>query len=401
MCWQQGEGCARSPLRQGAAPQTIPDLLPHRGGPAWRPSVSDAPAPANGHRRRHHPHPHRARGERGRRLSARTASGSKRRWHRALPAFPPAPPGNFSTKQGLSQVLDDSECLPEEQFPLPPFCYKLTRRELHVRGCVRVHWHLPHRWTLSQRCDGARGDAPRIPSAPLPLHSQDPQAGAEERQKFGVPPRPSPPRSPAGAEDEAGAFKAHGCHPAAPGVGYLSGLQGPAGPRLSALLEPRRVTAPPARRGASAPLCTPPLPRTPRFPPSPPALLQQAPPCPGLAPPARGDPAGRCRGSACGWGYAPVALGELCFAFGTGRWCCPYPARLLPARPGAAGGRRAQPGPGKGGGDTADNKVTLSGEVCLSLASLSCLLTGSFIFRGAVCTRALPKRRSRLGGVRA
>lgn len=36
MCWQQGEGCARSPLRQGAAPQTIPDLLPPRTGPALR-----------------------------------------------------------------------------------------------------------------------------------------------------------------------------------------------------------------------------------------------------------------------------------------------------------------------------------------------------------------------------
>ncbi|XP_032914371.1 uncharacterized protein LOC116995624 [Catharus ustulatus] len=93
--------------------------------------------------------------------------------HRAGPAWRPS-------------VLDDTaaESLPEEQFPLPPFCYKLTRRELHVRGCVRVHRHLPHRGTLSQRtCSAARGDAPRIPSPQLPLHSQDPQPGAGARER--------------------------------------------------------------------------------------------------------------------------------------------------------------------------------------------------------------------------
>ncbi|XP_039426250.1 translation initiation factor IF-2-like [Corvus cornix cornix] len=51
-------------------------------------------------------------------------------------------------------------------------------------------------------------------------------------------------------------------------------------------------------------------------------------------------PGGRCRGSARGWGYAPVGVGELCFPLGSSRWFCPCPAQLLGADPGAAGATR-------------------------------------------------------------
>ncbi|XP_056368711.1 translation initiation factor IF-2-like [Oenanthe melanoleuca] len=308
--------------------------------------------------------------------------------------LPPAPPGNFFTKRGCggSRTAPLPSPFPRSSSPSRPFA-----KSNHAESCMSVGV------CVSAGTSGTEGPChsgaiAHVPSRPwgrslhplssAPTSFPGPPAwrrNPRKRQKFGVPPRPSPPRSTAGAEDEASGFKAHRCRPAVPGVGYLSGLQGPAGLRLSAQLEPvpaaegpgpRRVTTPPARRGVRAPLCTPPLPRTPRFPPSPPALLQQpaplleaAQPCPGLAPPARGDAAGRCRGFACGWGYAPVAVGELCFALGTSRWCCSYPAQLLGARPGAAGGRRPQPGSGTGGGYPAANKVTLSKyQVCLSLA---------------------------------
>ncbi|XP_031961057.1 basic proline-rich protein-like [Corvus moneduloides] len=219
----------------------------------------------------------------------------------------------------------------------------------------------------SPRRGGAASDHPRPPPRRPPrrapgwpcVAATGPPAGRwnpRERQKFGVPPRPSPPRSLAGAEDDAVGSKPTGVTPQPQGL-----PQWPAGPGRTAALRapgtrargggargsPRRVTAPPGRRGASACLRSPPLPRTPRLPLPPPALLQQPPPllgaaqpCPGLAPPARGDPAGRCRGSARGWGYAPVGVGELCFPLGSSRWFCPCPAQLLGAGPGAEGATR-------------------------------------------------------------
>lgn len=241
---------------------------------------------------------------------------------------------------------------------------------------------------------------PTHPLSSAPASFPGPPAwrrSSRERQNFGVPPRPSPPRSPAGAEGEAGGFKAHGCHPATPGAGYLSGLQGPAGLRLSALLEPRRVTAPPARRGASAPLCTPPLPRTPRFPPSPPALLQQPPPLLGAAQPCPGlAPAGAAGAPRVGGGTRPWLWGSCVLLSAPPVLSVPSAAARSPSR--CCGGTAGAARPWEG---SLINKVTLSREVCLSLALCLVYLRGLFIFHGAVCTRALPKSRSRLGGVRA